>query len=344
MRHGDDAIDVHGDHGLLLMRAALLALLLCACGDTGGGGGPIPLDQLQVAYKAYYCNLYVRCGLVDDLITCSKAGQNDFADADLIAAAEAGTVVYDGAAAAECLAGLTASCDRTLQNFTPDACDRVFGGTVGDLGTCAINRECLSNSCAVTPCSTTCCEGGCQGSSPPVRPTLGQSCLTNPNCVDSYCDLNTNTCSAYIPAGASCPFGGSCARGLECSNGTCMQLPATGAPCTQLYDCSSIGDYCGASATCTPYGLTGSACTSDVMCAPWYRCDTTTSECALRPVAGDSCDNASCIDASYCDATTQKCVALLPAGAGCTSIEQCQSMQCGDSTTPNVCIAPTYCY
>ncbi len=328
------------------VRAIVLAVI-AACGDTGGGGGPIAIGDLAAAVKGYACNQAVRCGLVDDLFTCSKLGSFQLAvgldDPDTIAAAEAGLVAYDGNAAAECLAGLTASCDRTApQRRYPAACDQVFTGKVADQGTCEISQECIGAYCSVT-CSTTCCPGTCFGSTPPPpRPALGESCQTNPECIDSYCD-QTYTCVPLQLAGGSCNGDQQCEVGAICLSGTCSFLAPEGDPCQQATDCLNIGDRCGSDHTCARYALTGEMCPLGDECVPYDRCDAGT--CAHGPMLGDPCGSTGeCVDRSYCDQTTLKCTALLADGAPCMSSQQCASNSCDTTMTPGTCMAIPVCY
>jgi hypothetical protein len=320
--------------------------VLAACGSDSGGGGPIPIGSLQASYNAYYCNLAVRCGLIADLASCSGLRPVVTVNPNLIAAAEAGAVTYDGAAAATCLAGLTSTCDRSLlagNRNAPEACDHIFTGTVGDQGACMLNEECISNVCIPsTGCTMACCPGTCYGATAPARPALGQSCSTNTNCIDSYCETTTYTCAALLANGATCTGDEQCAIGLACTSTTrtCGPLAAVGATCSTDDNCRSVGNYCGPAGKCVAFGLTGDSCAAGEQCSMYYTCGGTT--CALRPKLGDSCGGTSqgCIDLSYCDPTTQKCTALKPDGATCNGSNECKGGMCQFSTTTGTCMTP----
>jgi hypothetical protein len=321
--------------------------VVVACDDSGGGGGPIPIEDLAAADRAYACNQAVRCGLVDDLITCDKlrpiTNATTLADPSVIAAVEAGLIGYDGNAASECLAGLTASCDRTapLRNY-PAACDQVFTAKVADQGTCEISQECIGAYCSVT-CTTMCCPGTCIGATPPPpRPALGQSCMNNPSCIDSYCDT-TYTCVALVAPGGPCNGDQQCQVGSICMAASCTQLASEGGACQTATDCRNIGDHCGSDHTCARYALTGGLCPVGDECTPYDRC--VGGVCAHGPMLGDPCGaTGQCVDASYCDQTTLMCTALLADGAGCMYSQQCKSGSCDTTTTPATCAAIPVCY
>src|SRR6185312_14324109 len=92
-----------------MRRLVLTIALVAACSDDGG---PIPITGLQGAITNAYCNTYVTCGLVDDLATCRTLDIDVEIDASLIAAVQAGKVIYDADKARECLNAITGSCDR----------------------------------------------------------------------------------------------------------------------------------------------------------------------------------------------------------------------------------------
>src|SRR5690242_20438863 len=112
------------DHrGGTMRKLALVALFVAACGDDGGG--PIPIDGLESAAIGAYCNLYVRCGLIDDAATCRTLNLDVQIDPDLIAAVDAGKVIYHPDLARECLNGLSGSCNRATfsRNDNGEACE-----------------------------------------------------------------------------------------------------------------------------------------------------------------------------------------------------------------------------
>lgn len=336
-----------------MRRLALLVLLAAACSGDDGGGGPIAIDDLEGALVNTYCNLYVRCGLVDDIATCHTLDLDVEADPDLIAAVKAGKVIYHADQASACLAALGAGCDRATfsENDSPLACDETFEGTVAAGGQCAINEECISRNCDTSACTEACCQGTCVGDTPPVRPRVGEACTTAATlrCVDSYCDTGTGLCTAYKANGEACEGGSQCVSGFCNGTAICAELPATGQPCdltTGESVCAEIGDTCSAtSMTCVPLGLGGDPCTEARDCSPIYQCGAS-GTCELRPTLGDECGTqafpSSCIDHSYCDQTTMQCTAPRPDGSTCQSDSECQSDSCdfatSTCTTPAICI------
>lgn len=333
------------------MRRLVFAIgLFAACGDEDGGG-PIPISELGEAFVNAYCNVYVTCGLIDDISTCRQLDIDIEIDASLIAAIEAGKVIYHPDKARTCLNGITGSCDRLALNRSNNtlACDETFEGTVAAGGQCAIDEECQSASCDVPACPDACCQGTCVGDAPPARPRLGESCAETTACVDSFCDATTLTCAAYRPNGEACTSTNQCAAGA-CTNQICTALPKTGEACipsqTTSNVCRDLGDTCSATSnTCVAYGLTGDPCTAATDCSPIYWCGAG-GTCQLRPRLGDACGSAqvggSCIDRSYCDATVMTCTAPQADGATCSSDSQCTSRNCdfdtGQCTTPPICI------
>jgi hypothetical protein len=330
------------------MRRLVLAIaLLAACGDDDSGGGSIPIDDLQGALISAYCNLYVMCGLVDDATTCRAIfGAEVEVDADLLAAVEAGKIIYHPDKARECLNGIGGSCDQN-QFFTNDAqeaCEATFEGTVAAGGQCAMSEECRSRECNIPSCPDACCQGTCVGDTP-VRSQVGGPCESTSQCIDSFCDFQTNTCGAYRPTGAACTSDSQCQVG-GCVDSICALLPGPGEICSSTtgdVECNDLGYQCSTtSMTCVAYGLTGDPCMTSRDCSPLYVCDTA-GTCGLQPRLGEACDplSSGCIDRSYCDMTTSICTAGKPDNSACAEDEQCASGNC-DFTT-NVCTTPPIC-
>ncbi len=331
------------------MRRLVLVLgLLAACDDDSGG--PIGIDDLGDAIANTYCNLYVKCGLIDSLATCRQIDLLDDAeiDADLKAAVDAGKVIYHPDKAGECLAAFGATCDVSNapgSRSTSLACDQTFEGTVGSGGQCAIDEECISQTCDVPSCPDACCQGTCVGATAPVRPRLGESCLDNARCVDSFCDDTTTVCTAYRANGAACAFGGEC-ESNSCIGQVCTARANTGQACgTTVAGCRLIGDRCdAASMTCKNVGLLGDACAAENECSTIYTCDTTSSTCKLGPQLGESCAaTPNCLGSTYCDETTVECTARKVDGQPCDDDTQCASRTCdvagtGTCMTPPICI------
>lgn len=334
-----------------MRRLVLIALLAAGCGGSDGGG-PIPIDDLDSAAINVFCNFYASCGLIQDEATCRSLNLDINLDPDLVAAVHAGKVIYDPDKARECLNGVALSCNRVEFNRSDSgnraACDQTFKGTVAAGGQCAMDQECISQSCDVPGCAMACCQGTCVGDTPPVHPKVGEACGTSTalSCDNSYCDYTAMLCTAYKANGAACQSSSECAEG-SCTNQVCTALIASGGACTTgstAAQCADIGDYCSATTmTCTAYGLAGATCATNAECSPIYQC--TAGACELRPTLGDTCGTQSstsgCVDHSYCEPTTMKCTAPKADNSPCMSDNECASNNC-DSTS-NTCVTPPTC-
>lgn len=317
---------------------SVLALQIVACGGDEGGLRP---DELDDALISTICDYYVRCGLIDDPATCRTLDVDAEISAELLAAIENGTVRYDEAAAADCLASLAgATCAREgFRRAETDACDRAFQGTVGAGGTCAIDEQCISDTCEVPSCPDACCQGTCVGDTPPpAAPREGESCAVDSSCVQSFCDSTTMLCTAYRQNGQSCSDSDECASGA--CTGTCVALAGPGEACMPEPGCRDLGTYCSpTSNTCVALGLAGDACGTTAPCSPVYQC--VGGACALRPTLGQSCADQDCIDRSFCDPATSLCTAPKADGASCQDSSECQG-ECDAQTmtckTAPVCI------
>jgi hypothetical protein len=330
-----------------------LALVVVVAGSVacGGSGGDIPVHSLSGALQTTYCEVLVRCGLVDTMDICVSLNLDFTIDADLLAAVDAGKVIYHADKARECVDSLFgSSCSRTSlfdnRGGGSQACDDTFQGTVGDAGACALNEECISQQCTIPTCApNTCCQGMCVGATPPSRMPVGSACGSSSDCLDSYCDLATSTCTTYLAMGATCMSTSQCDSALVCTMGTCQVPPGTGSPCTNPAACNNIGDTCSTtSMTCVAVGLMGDPCTTASDCSGIYACDAT-SHCVLGPQTGEACSNATagqrCIDHSYCDTTTNLCTTPKADGQPCTASGECRGGTCDQ--TNNLCATPPIC-
>jgi hypothetical protein len=328
----------------------LLVLAIAACGNDDSGG-PATVHNIGSQIESAYCNMLVRCGLVDDAALCRSLNLDLNVDPSLVAAVDAGKVTFDATKAQACLAGIASwSCDRTVvfaNRWTPPECSEIFGGTVADGGACGLSRECVSNVCTVPACPMGCCQGTCATGTPSPPPgRVGDAC-PNGQCYASYCDPTSMKCVALLPAGATCTTTSQCDMGLTCA-GTCVSDGAAlGGPCTpnSTTACANIGDTCSTTtSTCVAVGLSGDPCQIATDCSTIYTCNA--GHCALKPRVGETCSvqtsNGACVDQSYCDPTTLKCTAPQSDGAPCTSGQMCASNNCDQlmsvCTTPPVCI------
>lgn len=245
-----DGPRLHLNHvAMRMLQVMLLALAACEEGPT------IKLADFTGAVHAAYCSLYVGCGLIDDVSTCHELDLAVGPDPALVAAARSGELGYDPRAAAVCVAGISAtSCDRSEAFDPPDACRDVFTEAPGAAPRCA------------------------------RPPHLGESCATDPSCIDSTCHPATLTCVQSTPLGSPCASSDECELGV--CTGTCTLLPHTSEACMPDASpaCAAIGELCSeATQTCVPVGLAGASCTSAADCSPFYVCDT--ARCVLDATA-----------------------------------------------------------
>lgn len=327
-----------------MRRFVCVLLVLAACDDDGGGD--IPIEGLPTAIINTFCDVYVECGLFENRDICVDVFGGDIElDPSLIAAVEAGKVIYHPDKAAECLAGLNSTtCDRTAGPFEdePEACELTFEGTVPGGGQCAMNQECISQDCDVPACPDACCQGTCVGDVRPARPRVGESCADNFNCVDSRCDFTTMLCTAYLANNSPCTSDTECMSD-NCANMVCTPLAGTNEPCT-AGGCRLLGDTCSTtSMTCVSYGLTGDPCATGMPCSPLHLLCGPSGTCELRPQLGDVCDpqTTGCIE-GYCDATTLLCTTPKADGATCMSNSECSSGDC-DTVVTDTCVTPPIC-
>lgn len=326
------------------MRKLALAVLLV----SGCGGGSIDIDDLQDTLVDRYCDVYVDCGIMEDLDQCRAYFDKTFdVDADIIAAVKAGRVIYHGDKAADCLDLIGGSCDRDAvlgSRTNGQVCDDVYEGTVHANGACAFDEECISQDCEVPSCDQACCQGMCVGdTAPPSRGAVGATCNSDSDCQGSFCDPSALKCTAFLADGAACTTGSQC-ESYACSGtpGVCQALVAEGATCTSTSQCRDIADSCNSQHVCSPGLAAGSACTTSADCRPLDHCDTTSHVCAHRPVRGEACTGTyDCFDDSWCD-DTNTCVAPQADGAACTDDQECTSKNCdpvsNTCTTHEVCI------
>jgi hypothetical protein len=288
------------------LRIVLAALAVAGCGSpgaggTGSGGGSIGVGDLGTALADVVCDRDVRCGAYPDKATC--LGNVALDESKLAAAVNAGTVIYDGRAAAACVAALRAdttgfgSCSVTDQETRPQpaACLAYAKGTLPPGATCSDGFVCQSGACANIRCPSSCCAGVCSTPSIP----LGGACSPGDGCPDgAFCSLTlvSGTCAPKKAAGQSCGSDVECVAGTLCRVDVCGTLPAEGAYCLDIARCDAAVDYC----------------------------DADTSQCSRRIAIGAPCPNGTgCVGYGFCDAATRTCVPRGGAGAPCNGSSEC---------------------
>ncbi|CAN5719228.1 hypothetical protein BH11MYX3_BH11MYX3_32890 [soil metagenome] len=337
--------------GDLGMRSTLALGLVVLVGCGGGDG--VALDDVPDLFRSEYCQYLSRCHLVQSQSECEalNIGIDLHIDASLRAAIDAGKVHYDGGKLSECYGHFgDQSCDRTSEGArapASDACNEALAGTVGAGGVCALDAECVSQSCNVPDCPDACCQGTCIGDTPPpTSVAIGGACETTSDCARSYCDSTTSVCAAFKVAGATCTAATECDYDLGCAGTprTCKAMPKLGEACPDGA-CRDVGNYCNtATMTCARVGLPGDPCTTRVDCSGVYICDAT-SHCATGPREGEACSSTlRCSQiGNFCDPTSMTCRPPQADGAMCTSDSQCTSSFCSDDTV-RVCAVEPVCF
>ena len=301
------------------LRAIIISLSVVSLGSCGGGdakNGSIPSDQFAAKALDAICTLEVRCGGAPDKKSCEGSL---FEKLQTPADIKSGKILYDGSAAADCLATLASepcSFSQTAQVETLPPCMKLLAGTVAVGGACLISEECVSQSCNLNACAgATCCQGTCRAQVP-----VGGDCTADPFvCTHpSICrtalvagtSLTKGTCVAPIAAGQPCTAGDLCAPGKFCNTdgssptGTCGDRPQEGKPCPDG-QCDQLTD----------------------------RCDSATNTCVAKIAVGGACAVEGCVDYARCDPTSLKCVALAAPGAACTTSADCfADLPCDNGT------------
>lgn len=214
--------------------STVLVLGLVACGGADdSGSGSIALANLGTAVGDAYCAKAFECcttaeisEMFDGAPFSDEAGCRMFytgffnAFSSMYqASVDAGKLVYDGAAASQCMSALRSlSCTEFAREGDPlsTMCENPFQGQVANGMQCAYDEECMS--------------GYCEGDTQFNNPMPG-------------------TCKAFPTSGQACPDF-DCAEGLQCQNGTCMALKADGAECFDGEECMSGG--CNGAGNTTP--------------------------------------------------------------------------------------------
>jgi hypothetical protein len=254
--------------------ALVFSYSLASCGGTGGGGG-IPLQQLGDEWSRAQCASSVRCGQYPDMASCLSSLPYSFASVEPYV--ESGKVLYDGAAAAQCVDIISAlSCNQSeTLDSSPRSCQHIFKGTIADGSHCYDDRECQSGICKHEQCPVACCVGTCALSEPP--PISGPRLGAGEPCDDSAPTI---------------PF--QCASGLWClasAGSRCGRLPRRGEACDpESQPCDSFTDTCGpVSRTCVPLVDVGGTCSDAAPCVAYAWCHPDTMTCVARVGVGEAC-------------------------------------------------------
>jgi hypothetical protein len=148
-------------------------------------GDSIAVDDLVDCFVTAQCKWLVTCGFYPPTVQDCVANLQNDGDFDLtrtLESVEAERTVFDGAAAAECLAGIDAS---SCSELPGENCDSVFVGTIPDGGLCYEDNECsgVRANCQTSECQDQCCAGSCQDRAPLGGDCSSRSCAEGNACV-----------------------------------------------------------------------------------------------------------------------------------------------------------------
>ncbi|MBU1243025.1 hypothetical protein KKD52_06040, partial [Myxococcota bacterium] len=351
---------------ITLLITLFFSFNLAACDDGGEKSAPkLALADVESEYYNLFCEQIETCGVNPyfDLVINDRQGCLDFLEtqlgneaglADMIAAVNEGTIVYDAEKGYACIEAMKAlACDE-FGDLEPEACNGTFTGTIDDNGECFLNEECVSGYCN----TETACPGTCE----PAVATgdacdSSDQCITGAKCILGECAVF----SAPVTAGNPCDSNEDwCATGLYCNPDTnvCAARIAQDQDCDNVSDqecvsgtmCFGIGD---AQKTCTELTIVetaDAACdyNAGIMCAAYN--DLTCAIDDFQALTG-TCQtfkqlNEVCFDSTnlvmtgcdmfgdlYCDMSggyqaDGTCKAKLAGGDACTDSEACLSGFC----------------
>ncbi len=344
------------------MRWGGVLLIVSACADPGLSY-PQYLDAVEVAS----CGRLVRCHAMPDVATCLQHATRWPAEPTMLAAIDAGVVVWHADRAQACVDTIEAlTCDETSIEYrhtyelaaadvSPSACSGLITGTLGDGAPCSFASECLSGECwlesALVCDDAGCCRGTCVGDQPAAAQPNDGVCRYAP-CLDGWCD--DSVCRPLLAEGAPCDayadrfYNQVCDYGLICSGGTCIATAGTGESCVDR-PCHNEGETCGMfQHICIPRYPLGTPCTRDDQCMSPYVCDATQrcvepppttflpvgATCTLR---GPACESPAFCDVDYRNGKFEGvCIAPRGLGEPCDWDGQCASGHCNNL---GVCIA-----
>jgi hypothetical protein len=306
----------------------LMALgLFAAC---GGGGDDVNPEDFPDQFLDATCANAVECEAQPDTATCRASVFLDDGQIDtLLNAVAAGTVDFDGDAAAACVdARANAGCEFP-GFYGEDPCSQVFTGTLARGAACIVDAECQGQDlCTPTDSAcdpdTACCPGTCTAGVTIVD--IGGTCGDDLVCDSAvaFCSIPdgaaTGTCTAPNPTeGAACVDLDGCANPMYCDlfaqAATCTVAPGTGEDCSndELLPCTDSRDFCDdVTGKCVAAVDVGGACdeTAGTFCVGFAAC--VANVCVDRPSIGETCDTADdqCLGSLSCVGTS--CAAPTP--------------------------------
>lgn len=138
-----------GQNGTMTATDFLTAMEMATCDNAFACKASFPTDAgvtFDQAFGTSQAACYAQAAQVDD-------------PTGVEAAIAGGTIQFDGAAAADCAAGIAATACTTFWQAgltLPAACDSAMLGTVADGGACTVDYECASAQSVCDPTAKTC--------------------------------------------------------------------------------------------------------------------------------------------------------------------------------------------
>lgn len=301
--------------GRLAMACAALGLV-SACGSSTGSGGTggtggattIAAADWPKAVEDTMCTIATTCTegfpfTFSSFANCKTfmADSGEMGGVDELAYVTKGTVDYDAAKAAECLAAMKAQCGFKDE---PEACELAFQGKLETDAACDDSAECKGDAECVTD------NQGCNGKCKP-RAAEGEACKEVGCQKGLVCDYQSDKCVVEKTG----------AKGDDCDSNEC----GAGLFC----DYNNGGG--GGVPKCRELGAEGAACEDHEQCAEGLAC--ADSKCAKPGAMGDACDDPGesrvCVAGHTCaiigklSDKTAKCLHTVKPGEKCTSHQQC---------------------
>lgn len=276
------------------------------------------------------CRSQVACRIAAPDAGCADVSANarsvfesDPCPPSLFAFLDAGTVRYDGRAAARCLVSQRSACGELGTGRL--ACDAVLVGEGAVGAPCALDVQCAPDLWCDFTAGT--CPGACR-----PRVAVGEVATNAAACASSFAerlDGGAYRCLDAARLGEACGAGLPCAGGLSCDQGRCASSLADGAACTDSQQCQP-GATC-AAGRCTPFAARGAPCASQFVpvtpeanrCQLGLACRGGVCGEPLRE--GESCleEPNRCTAGTRCDPGSQRCVPQGGAGAPCSNNIDC---------------------
>jgi hypothetical protein len=174
---------------------------------------------------------------------------------------------------------------------------------------------------------------GCDGETCQARPTLGDLCEDDSDCIEGSC--LAGICATVGSIGDLCDSGNDCETEVCGKDGLCSEYMTSdlGEPCEQTE--TSMPSYCDPDRalicidqTCEPLSDVNDPCRTSYDCRLGLICHTgQCMEAVCNATLGDFCDNRLyfCETGYFCDSVTEICHSPMQEGEPCGVLERCAS-------------------